>query len=97
MLIGNQVRLEIGGILIGSSTNLNGNIRFSLVEETPTMLTKYVELYFNELSLFTAETQAFPSATTSGVTHSFTNSQINQVENQTITFTAPSNFFSVMY
>jgi hypothetical protein len=42
MLIGSQVRLELGRFLIGSSTNLAANIRFSLVQETPTMLTKFV-------------------------------------------------------
>ena len=47
MFIGTQVRLEFGGILIGSSTNLKGNVRFSLIEETPDMLTKYIELYYN--------------------------------------------------
>lgn len=42
MLINAQVRLELGKFLIGSSTNLGAYIRFSLVQETPTMLTKYV-------------------------------------------------------
>jgi hypothetical protein len=42
MILGSQVRLEFGGILIGSSTNLKANVRFSLIQETPSMLTKYV-------------------------------------------------------
>jgi hypothetical protein len=46
MWIGNQVRLELGNFLIGSSTNLLTYVRFSLVQETPTALTKYVELYY---------------------------------------------------
>ena len=72
-----QVRLEFGGILIGSSTNLKANIRFSLIEETPDMLTKYVELYYNELSLFDSTSQAISTPTSGVVTDTLADPLIN--------------------
>ena len=76
---------------------MKGNVRFSLIQETPSMLTKYVELYYNELSLFTSANQAFPSATSGAVTHSLANSVINQVNYHSLTYTAPQAFFAVVY
>lgn len=73
MYIGGQVRLELGGFQIGSSTNLAANIRFSLVQETPTMLTKYVELYYNEFTAFTTASQNTPNAGSGVLTDSLTN------------------------
>jgi hypothetical protein len=35
-------RLELGKFLIGSSSNIDTKIRFSIIQETPTMLTPYV-------------------------------------------------------
>lgn len=61
------------------------------------MLTKYVELYYNELSLFTTVSQSIASPNTGVVTAAIGNSQINQVSNHTLSFTAPSNFFAVVY
>jgi len=61
------------------------------------MLSKYVELYFNELSLFTTVSQSIVSAATGAITASISNPQINAVSNRTISYTAPSNFFAVVY
>ena len=61
------------------------------------MLTKYVELYYNELSLFTTTSQSIVTATTGVVTASITNPKINQVSNHTLTFTAPQTFFALVY
>lgn len=97
MLINAQVRLELGKFLIGSSTNLGAYIRFSLVQETPTMLTKYVELYYNEFKAFTTASQSIANAGTGILTDSITNAKINTVSNHRITYTAPSTFFAVMY
>ena len=83
--------------MIGSSTNLKANVRLSLIEETPDMLTKNIELYYNELSLFTSTSQAIASPTTGAVTDSLGNALINQISNHTIAFTAPQNFWAVIY
>ena len=83
--------------MIGSSTNLKANIRFSLIEETPDMLTKYIELYYNELSMFDSTNQAIASPQTGAVTHSIASTQINAVSDHTIAYTAPSNFRAVIY
>jgi hypothetical protein len=45
----------VGKFLIGTTSNIAANIRFSIIEETPTMLTKYIELYYNEYVAFTTE------------------------------------------
>ena len=97
MLIGTQMRLELGGFLIGSSTNVQANIRFSLVQETPTMLTKYVELFYNEFSMFTVTAQAIPTAGSGGITDTIGNPLINTVTNHTVAYTAPSAFFAIIY
>lgn len=97
MFLSSEVRLEVGGLLIGSSTNLKANIRFSLVQETPTMLTKYVELYYKEFALFTTASQAIATPASTGVTDSLANPLVNTVDNHTITYTAPGNFFAVIY
>lgn len=95
--IGSQVRLELGKFLIGASTNLAAYIRFSIIQETPTMLTKYVELYYNEFAAFTTTTQNKPTAGTGILTDVLTNSQINAVSKHTIAYSAPSSFFAVIY
>ena len=97
MLINSQVRLELGGFLIGSSTNVQANVRFSLVQETPTMLTKYVELYYNEFAMFTVTNQAIATPATGGITDTIGSSSINFVSNHTISYTAPSTFFAAVY
>jgi hypothetical protein len=61
------------------------------------MLTKYVELYYNELSLFTTVSQSIASPTTGVVTASITDPQINAVSNHALSYTAPQNFFAVVY
>jgi hypothetical protein len=97
MLINGQVRLELGKFLIGSSTNLATYIRFSIIQETPSMLTKFVELYYNELKAFTTATQSIPTAGSTGVTFAIGSSYINAVSNHSISFTAPSTFFAIIY
>jgi len=61
------------------------------------MLTKYVELYYNEFNAFTTISQTIATPATTGVTNSITNSYINAVSNHTISFTAPQNFFAIIY
>jgi hypothetical protein len=95
--IGSQVRLELGRFLIGASTNLAAYIRFSIIQETPTMLTKYVELYYNEFAAFTTSIQIIPTAGTGILTDVITNSSINAVSIHTIGYSAPSSFFAVIY
>ena len=61
-------------------------------------MTKYVEQYFNEFKVFTTVSQAIAVAGTGSVTHAIEDSaQINTVDNHTITYTAPNNFFAVIY
>jgi hypothetical protein len=61
------------------------------------MLTKYVELYYNEFSAFTTSVQSKPTAGSGTVTDSITNSLINVASQHTFTYTAPSTFFAALY
>jgi hypothetical protein len=61
------------------------------------MLTKYVELYYNEFVAFTTTTQSIPTAGTGVITDVITNAQINVVSNHRMTYTAPATFFAVIY
>lgn len=61
------------------------------------MLTKYVELYYNEFAAFTTSTQAITTAGSGILTDVLSNTQINAVSNHVLTYTAPSAFFAVMY
>lgn len=61
------------------------------------MLTKYVELYYNEFTAFTTTTQTNPTAGTGILTDVITNAEINAVSEHTIAYTAPSSFFAVIY
>lgn len=61
------------------------------------MLTKYVELYYNEFSAFTTSVQNKPTAGSGTVTDSITNPLINVVSKHTFTYTAPSTFFAAIY
>ena len=42
LLESENYRLELAKFLIGSSTGTETKIRFSIIEETPDMLTKYI-------------------------------------------------------
>ena len=90
-------RLELAKFLIGSSTGTETKIRFSIIEETPDMLTKYVELYFNEMSVFTTVAQQIPSATVNGISVSPSNSGINYGVTHTNTLTVSTNPHAVLY
>ena len=59
------------------------------------MLTKYVELYYNEVVLFTTSSTAAYAATNS--TSVIFNPQINVYTNHTNSFTVPSNGFAIIY
>jgi hypothetical protein len=61
------------------------------------MLTKYVELYYNEFKAFTTAAQNIANPGSTGVTNSITNPYIRAVSNHTISFTAPSTFFAIIY
>ncbi len=59
------------------------------------MLTKYIELYYNEVVLFTTTASLASSAPT--LTSSISNSQINVYTTHTNAFTAPSNGLAIVY
>jgi hypothetical protein len=42
LLLSTNYRLEVGKFLIGSASNVNTLVRFSIIQETPDMLTKYI-------------------------------------------------------
>ena len=92
-----EYRLELAKFLTGSSTGTETKIRFSIIEETPDMLTKYIELYYNEFSVFTTVAQQIPSATVNGITITPSNTYINQGTTHTNTLTVSSNPYAVLY
>ena len=47
LMAGENYRLEFAKFLIGASHGTSTWLRFSIIEETPSMLTKYIELYYN--------------------------------------------------
>lgn len=83
--------------LIGSSTGVQSKIRFSIIEETPTMLTKYIELYYKEATVFSTVAQQIPTATANSVTVTASNSLINVTTTHTNTFTVGSNSVAIIY
>lgn len=83
--------------LIGSSTGTDTKIRFSIIEETPDMLTKYIELYYYEVTLFTTVSQQIATASTNAVTITPSNSLINVATTHTNTFTTSSNAYALTY
>lgn len=96
MLKNADYRLELGKFLIGSSSNIDAKIRFSIIQETPEMLTKYIELYYNELSLFTTTLSAV-TLQANQFTTTMTNSQINVGNYHTHAYTVPSNGLAIVY
>ncbi len=91
----NPYRLELGKFLIGSSSNIDTKIRFSIIQETPDMLTKYIELYYNEVTLFTTTTSL--AAVASSFSTTISNPQINVYTTHTNTFTVTSNGLAIVY
>ena len=61
------------------------------------MLTKYIELYYDEVSIFTTVAQQVPSATANGATITPSNSEINQATTHTNTMTVSTNSYAVVY
>ena len=90
-------RIELAKFLIGSSTGTQTKIRFSIIEETPEMLTKYIELYYQEIDLFTTVAQAYPVATAGAVTMSFSSSYINWGNTHTNSFSVSTNPVVITY
>ena len=60
------------------------------------MLTKYIELYYNEFSAFTT-VSTVSSVLTNQFTTSMSTSQINLGSTHTNTFTVSSNGFAIIY
>lgn len=61
------------------------------------MLTKYIELYYQEMSLFVISSQNYASAAVGAVTIAPTISTINQATSHVNSFSAPSNPTIVVY
>lgn len=59
------------------------------------MLTKYIELYYNEVVLFTTTTTA--ASVVSVASSVISNSQINVYSTHTNTFTVPNNGLAIIY
>lgn len=97
LLISELYRIELAKFLIGSSTGTDVKIRFSIIEETPTMLTKYIELYYKEVTVFTTIAQAVPAAGALTVGISPSSSLINAVTTHTNTLTVSTNSYAVTY
>jgi len=95
--INNNVRFEIGRLLIGSAVNSDTKIRFSIIEETPDMLTKYIELYFTEFSAFTTVSQSAPTASVDQTIPSLDNSQISITDDHRYSLSTGSNGFAIIY
>lgn len=93
---GCQYRFEFPRILIGASTNVQSNIRFSILEETPAMLNPYIELYYQPFTLFTTTTQTFTSYTaiTMGT---LSNASINAMSQYTFTWNTATAADAIIY
>lgn len=61
------------------------------------MLTKYIELYYYEVTLFTTVSQQIATASTNAVTITPSNSLINVATTHTNTFTTSSNAYALTY
>ena len=90
-------RLELASFLIGSSTGTETKVRFSIIEETPDMLTNYIELYYSEVSIFSTVAQQISTPTANGASLSINNANINVAATHTNTMTVASNSYAVLY
>lgn len=61
------------------------------------MLTKYIELYYNQLTVFTTVSQAVPAAGSLTVAVATSSSLINAVTTHTNTLTVSTNSYAVTY
>mgnify|MGYP000978122608 FL=1 len=86
MVKNGNYRVELAKFLIGSSSNIDTKIRFSIIQETPDMLTKYIELYYNEVTVFTTTSSAV-TVTANQYTATMGNGQINVGNTHYHTFT----------
>lgn len=90
-------RIEFAKFLIGPSPGTMTYLRFSIIEETPSMLTKYIELYYNEFEIFTIVSEQVGTPASNAVTLTFSDSRINLNPTHTLSLTVGANSYFIVY
>lgn len=94
---GDTFRIEIAKFLIGSTAGISANIRLSIIQETPSMLAKYIELYNRQQIAFYTSPQSILVPTPNAVSIALGNDRINAATTHTGTFTSPNGGVVVSY
>lgn len=97
LAINENYRFEFARFKIGSSHGTSTNLRVSIIEETPSMLTKYIELYFNEFEIFTTAAEQTTTIVANGVTLTKSSNLINTQTTHTLVQTVGTNSYYIVY
>lgn len=79
LLAGTTYKLMVGKLLLGDTTQITAQVRFSIIQETPQMLTKYIELYVGTKNVYTTDVQNYPNPSVLAVSVTPVSSLINTV------------------